>query len=482
MRKSELIFLWLFSVLGIAFWFFIGFPFAHSHESYYWMGEYFSKSFFDFIFEPIGHYASFRPLGQIVSAALFELSNRSLLLVQLFNFIVTISSLWLILNSVKEKKIFSIIFLITGGTLFASFAYLFHLHGLYYSPVLLFIAILIHYYYQPLSIKNIYIIFISALTAALFHPFSIFIYVFYMVGLLIEKKNDIDRKRFFYAAVNVVLLILLSFILVPNQSIFLSWSNFQGLMNIYRSMQINHSITIIIFAMGILTILGVPVDKRGKIIFAFSLAIISVLFYIMRLPMLLSVFIAGFFKLFYTRRWALLMLLIVTFMFSVFTDIESGHLKFYVLFIIALITSINLSLPHLESYFKPVYGSVLIIIATSIVILLRNDIKLPAISRFAGPLLATRESSYNLENVLKWYLKSDYLKYGIELNNHSEQNMPASNENLQKYLNSIRGITPLNYDKKLVVFFNKKAPQNVIPLYTIKGKYAENVYVYLKNI
>jgi len=445
------------------------------------MGEYFSKSFSDFVFEPIGHYASFRPLGQLTSAALFELSGRSLILIQLFNFILTIFSVWLILKGVAEKKVFSVVFLITGGTLFAAFSYLFHLHGLYYSPVLLFIAVLIYYYYQPLSIKNISIIFISALTAALFHPFAIFVYIFYKAGSLIEKRNELNVKRLTYIEVYVVFMIILSFILVPHQSLFLSASNFQGLMNIYRLLQINQLITLILFGMGVFTILGLPLGRKRKIVLILILVFISILIYITKLPMLLVVVITAVFKLIYFRRWTYLALLIVTFMFSVFTNIESGHLKFLVLFIIALNVSINISTPRFESYFKPVYGSVLILLAISIIILLRNDVKIPGVSKFAGSLLATRESSYNLDNVIKWYIKSDYVKYDIELNSNSTGNLPVSIENLQTYLKSIRGPVPLNSNKKLVIFFDKKAPRDFTSLYTLRGKYAENIYVYLRT-
>lgn len=481
MRKSEQFFLWLCAISGITFWFLIGFPFAHSHESYYWMGEYLSKSFYDFVFQPIGHYASYRPLGQVVSAALFELSGGSLFLIELFNFVLTISAVWFILKGAAEKKIFSLVFLITGGALFAAFAYLFHLHGLYYSPVLLFISVLIYYYYKPLTIKNILVTFISGLAAALFHPFAIFVYVFYTTGILIEKRNDLHRNKSIFMAGGIGLMIILSFILVPAQSIFLSSSNFSGLMNIYRSLQVNPLITIVIVGMGILLIMGISADKKWRILLVSAVILLSLLFYILKLPMMLVVFLAGIMKLINLRKWTFLALLIVTFMFSVFTDIESGHLKFYVLFVAALITSINLTLPRAESFFKPIYGSILIFVALSAVILLRNDIKIPGLSKYAVSLLATRESTYNLDKVVEWYRKSDYSKYGIELNSGRGQDIPASNINLQSYLQSLRGKKQLDPDEKLIIYFDKKDSQTVKPLFKIKGRYAKNVYVYMKN-
>jgi hypothetical protein len=444
------------------------------------MGEYFSKSFFDFVFEPIGHYASFRPLGQLTSAALFELSGRSLILIQLFNFILTISAVWFILRGVAEKKGFSIAFLITGGILFAAFAYLFHLHGLYYSPVLLLIAVLIYYYFQPLSVKNIIIIFISAITAALFHPFSIFIYLFYSAGLLFEKKNELKSKSIVYLSGSMALLIILSFILVPNQTIFLSGTNIYGLMKIYRSLQINPMISLIIFGTALFTIQGVPVSKKGKFTLFLTLVIISVFIYILKLPLLLAVFIAGIIKLIYIRKWTILALLTVTFIFSVFTDVESGHLKFLVLFIIAFSVSINTTLPRAVSVFRPAYGVLLILVTSFFVILLRNDVNIPGISKYTVSLLATRESSYNLENVIKWYINSNYSDYEVELDGNKSK-FPASVENIQTYLSAIRGKTKFHSDKKLIISFNKEKPQKFFPLYTIRSEYAENVYVYLRN-
>lgn len=106
------------SILGISFWFFLGFPFANYHESYGWVAQYNINTFSYFIFDTLGHYSSHRPLGQAIAILLYKSFNDSIIPIQLFNYCLTILSFLILTSVIKEKKSLSVILAIIGGFFF----------------------------------------------------------------------------------------------------------------------------------------------------------------------------------------------------------------------------------------------------------------------------------------------------------------------------------------------------------------------------
>lgn len=483
MKKSNILLLWILAVSGLSFWFTLGFPFAHQYESYYWMGHYYSTDLLHFIFQPIGHYVSYRPLGQLFSTLLFQLSGETLILIQLFNFILTIFSVMIVILSIDEKEIFSILFFFIGAFLFISFGYIFHLNGLYYAPLLFFISILIFYYSRPFSTKNLYLTFGGAIVASLFNPFAIFIYIFFLVGTLWERKNQLQQKQRRIIYTIIITEIILSFILVPEQMFYLNMDSIRGLLHIYKSIEINILVSIFLLGLVIVTILSIPVKILTKIYFIVFFSLLSVVFYYYNIPILLALVICCSIKLVLLNKTTILFLLAVTLLFTIFTGTKPEHLKFLVLLIITISIAVGTKNQTPEILYRPTLLVSVILVTILSTILLKSNIKVPVISKYTNPLLSRKEKSYQLQNVIKWYLSSTYDSYPIELIDNESidgQNPPASNEDLQKYLKSVRRNNSLiRHRGKLLVCYDKYKDENHKLLYSIRGKYNEDENVYL---
>ena len=129
--------LWIFAIIGFSFWFILGFPFAHHHESFEWATQIQHAGLTDSMVLTTGHFISYRPLGQYIAVALYRIFDNSLAPIQLYNYILTILSWFFLILSFREKRFLSLISIAAGGTLFVAFMYLFHLHGIYYSHLFL---------------------------------------------------------------------------------------------------------------------------------------------------------------------------------------------------------------------------------------------------------------------------------------------------------------------------------------------------------
>jgi|GEM_PF-5337256 len=495
MPKFENIYLWLIAISGLSFWFFIGFPFANYYESYYWIGELNKSSFFQMIFQPIGHYSTYRPLGQLVVLILYKAANGSMFLIELSNYLMTIIAVFIFIFSSVEKRIITLIMIVIGGVLFAGFGHLFHLHGLYYSVVLLFFSLLFYYYQKSTLRAHLVITSVAAVIAGLFHPLALSFYIFYLIGNSFESKNNRDKKYLLLVGGIILLQIILLLILSPGQELNINTENLSGLMGIYKSFEVNKIVIVFLVFLSLLPTLSLNISKLNKIILSFGLILLAIICYLNSLPMMIVAALACVIKLIYLKRWTILSLLVVTFFFTIFTDVQSGHLRFFFLFVLAY--TVALDWKSLENKliivnFKISYA--VILITAILVFLLRNDMNIPMLSKLSNSVLAKKESTYQLEEIIDWYLNSEYENIGLILfdNSPNLKNIncsestnlnPTSNENLHIYLNSLEEgyKTDNGSNKSLYVFFNNCKAENSTLVYSVKGKYSKNVSVYLVN-
>lgn len=495
MQKFENYFLWLIAISGLSFWFFIGFPFANYYESYYWIGELNRSSFFQMIFQPIGHYSTYRPLGQLVVMILYKVSNGSMFLIELSNYLLTISAILIFILSTTGKRIFSLVMLVIGGILFAGFGHLFHLHGLYYSVVLIFLSLLFYYYKKSSFQSHLIVTSVAAVIAGLFHPLALIFHLFYLIGNTIESGKNLIKKDFFFVSCIIILEIILLLILSPGQGLNTNPENLSGLMGILKTFEANKMVTVFLLFLALLPILSLNASKLNKIILSAGLILLAVICYLSSLPIMIVVVFASAIKLIYLKRWTFLSLLIVTFFFTIFTDVQSGHLKFFVLFVLTY--TIALDWKSLENKLVIINIKVsyaVTLIAVILVFLLRNDTKVPVLSKLSNSVLAKKESTYQLEKIIDWYLNSAYQNHQLVLFDNSpalrqitcaesSDLNPTTNENLRLYLNSLKDRENIveGNSNKLYIFFSKCSPENSKLVHSIKGKYSRNVSVYLMD-
>lgn len=481
------------SILGISFWFFLGFPFANYHESYMWIAQFNTNLLSDYIFQTIGHYSSYRPFGQASAILLYKLFSNSIIPFQLFNYGVIVLSFFILTSIIDEGKGLSIILTIIGGFFFIGFSFLFHLHGLYYSPLLLLISLIIYFYNKSLSLQNLVIVFIIVLITSLFHPYAIFIFIFYLIGLCIEKRKSLTVKYYLLGFSFILIGIVIINILVPDQTVHWEVLKIKKLLNIYKPLDKNLIMSAVSVLLSLFTIRSIKMDIKLKNYFSLGVFLLSVLFYFISVPVILAWFISSIIKMSKLKKWTMVFLILATFLFPVFTGFESRHLYFLMLIVCAYTVPINWEWLENKFYFIDGKKTIIILVCVlSLFLILKQDIHLPIISNIVQPLLAEKEKTYQLEEIIKWLRKSEYKGCNINFvseysnksktknQNRSTERFPTTNHYINNYLNSIR---PANAQQKnnelLFVCFSDCFIENAKLIYSVKGIYAGNASVFI---
>lgn len=481
------------SISGISFWFFLGFPFANYHESYGWIAQFNTITFSDFVFQTIGHYSSYRPLGQITAGILYKLFNDSIIPIQLFNYCLTILSFLILTSVIKEKKSLSAILAIIGGFFIMGFIYLFHLKGLYYSPLLLLISLLIYYYNKSFSLHNLFICFSIAMIASLFHPFAIFIFIFYIIGISIEKRELLLVKHYILGLLFILIGIGVLNILVPNQSIYLGIISITDFLNIYNALDMNPIMSFISVFLSIITIMSIKTSGKLKNYFYITILLLSVLFNCLSVPVIIAWFLSSIIKMATLKKWTLVFLITVTFSFPFFIGLESRHLYYLVVIICAYTVPLNWDGFERKLYFIDGKLSIiffLFIISLSLII--KQDLKIPIIPKIVRPLLIEKEKTYQLEEIITWLMKSEYKGYNLSLvseypvstklnpKSKIKQRIPTSNNYLNDYLNSIRSHNVQQQNQNLLfVCFENHLIENAELIYFVTGEWSGKASVFV---
>ena len=231
-------------ILGISFWFIIGFPFGNQNESYGWMIIFDSINIKTALFEHKVA-ANYRPLGQIFAYILYILDGHKINIVQIFNYLVCVVSYLYLLRHIKFKLIFTILCFMSGAIYFSGYIYLFHLHGIFYSPIIFFIALLFFIFNDfKVSFNNklLLLIIITGLFT-LFHPFAVPMSVAYTYGYSLENNKYFNKN-------NKIILILFS--ICSALLMFFTWvftwggnrefdiKNFTGFIVSYKLVDLNY--------------------------------------------------------------------------------------------------------------------------------------------------------------------------------------------------------------------------------------------------
>ncbi len=483
----------LITILGLSFWFFLAFPFANHNESYTWVVQLNGLGFLDALSKQIYPVANYRPLGQAIAWLGYHLSGKSIYPVQLFNYIVAALSWIVLLFAVKEKRLLSLIALTVGGFFFSGYLYLFHLHGVFYSPLLLLVAATFFLYEDIFKISKIISLAILSILISLFHPFALLIYLAFILGMLIEKRERITRTHLIVILSFVILAAALIKVLIPGSNLPLRHHNLLGLLVSYRMTEVNLILSIIAFLLSIITAASIDISLRNKKKLTVLVVILSLLSFWIAKPIVIVWIFVCLVKTVLMRKWAIAFLLIATFLLPL-PGSGSPTYSVFVLMVCAAVSS--WSWAALENRLRFVNHWVALslpLFALAIVICLRCNVSLPVISRLAKPILAEKEKTFQLETIIDWMIKSQYNEYDLVLNqpagnpreSHNSMNRihrpPTQQQSLNAYIDSFR--LPRHADNntknRLLVCFGNENIENAKQAYIVKSKYAGNAIVYL---
>ncbi|HEX8041255.1 MAG TPA: hypothetical protein VF490_19035 [Chryseosolibacter sp.] len=387
--------LFILPVLGVSFWFAIAFPFGDRNESYLWIASLQESSFTEIVQHPIPSIRTFRPLAQGLTWCLYHLSGENGILTQVTNFVLLCVAIWMMipLLEVSKRPYMRLLYLVIGFVYFSAFYYIFNLHGVFYSPMLVLIVFFLKA--QDGVLRNWKWWLLACFILAFFHPLILVCFVAYVSGWLIEKRHVDMDKIILLGFILVILLILLNmFLPVPIQSVI----NVQNIVGTTRNVE-NHVVTkIFTLLFCFLAMLSGPRNQRvllGGMIAAYLVAAA-----IYDLPFLLLLGFLILLTLVMEKRWSLAALVAAVIAFPLAVGSGAPTKASIFIFLLPYLLLRSLPLPVMNEWVPRVTGIAGLAVITFCAMMVRMEINVPMLSPTISPVLVEKGKSYQLESAL----------------------------------------------------------------------------------
>lgn len=495
----------LLSIAGFSFFFFIAFPFANHNESYIWVAELTQMNIKDAFTHKIISVESFRPLGQLTAWLTYHITNH-IFLQQLLNWSFASLSFIFLFAASENKAYFSVIsFLICAG-FFTGYIYLFHLHGVFYGPLQLYIALvtIIAAQRSLLSSRGLIILWLLTLIVGLYHTFALATFCFFLLGYCIEVNKKLFRKQLYLIVILFVLSLLMIKLLITSNQV-LGLDHTQGLAAIFKNptfgfatsfeaVEINKPLLMLSAILALLTVISFKTGRKEKLLSIGVLLVSVSLFIYFHIPVILLWLGACVIKLMINKYWALAAVLLSTITYPLANPTGSPTYTVFSIMICAFVSSMDVPLKRFPASLGKRVVVVFLILLLILMLSTRLDIKLPLLSRLTQPLLAEKEKTFQLEDIVKWRDNSSYSQYGLTFFNQTNglisskyslkrQNRPPTNQtDLNEFFKLEQYIRPLPKDNSqtLLVTFGNETLANYHLIYSVKGTWNGNANVYIK--
>ena len=389
--------LFVLPVLGIIFWFLLGFPMADRNESYIWITYLQQHSLLEIIQNPIPSIRSFRPLAQVITWCLYHISGSNGVLVQFINFVLLCAAIWIMVSLTPcPKSVYArFLYFLTGLIYFPSFYYMFNLHGIFYSAIFLVLALFIKTGDGVLRNWKKWSL-ISCLLA-FFHPFILIFFAAYLAGWIIEKKQFRKNTIIIVVCLLGVLTLLLEILLpFPTFSVI----DFKNLSGTLRNIENYTTTKIFTLSLCLLTILIRRNLQTAWILIISGLYIPMALIFDQPVMLLLAFLIITSLAL--DGKWALAGLVGAAISFPL--AVGSGAPTKASIFIF-LVPHVMLEHAYLPFAIRDrVTKSItlgLLLFSILCAFLLRQEVEMPLLSDLVRPLLVERGKTYQLKKALQ---------------------------------------------------------------------------------
>jgi hypothetical protein len=488
----------LLAILGVSFWFFLAFPFANHNESYRWIVLLNTLGLSDWVGKGVVA-TTFRPLGQATAWLSYWLSDGSIYLIQLLNYAVSAAAWLLTFSSIREKRAFGLIALCVGGVFFSGYIYLFHIHGVFYGPVLLLTAALLRLSGKSVA-TGISIFWVTGLSIvfSLYHPFSLLVCLAFLVGLALDARPTL--KRIHYLLAGSAVLICLGSIRVLESSATPPWAveNFLGFLTSYRMVEVHPVVSVASFVFAVLTVVSVSLPWRTRAVWLGSCVALVVTFRSLGVPVILVWVLVCFAKMIHLKDWPVAFIVLGTSLLPATTSVGTPTYTVFVFMVCSFALASDWSV--LESWLELVSGRtafLLCFVPILLLVALRLGADVPIISKLSKPILAEKEKTFQLEAIIEWMMASPYaadeltlgqthgtpLEAGDEAIDRTHR-PPTSYFYLKKYISWRRTQAPVHSSSTwaskgtLTVFFGGQELEGAEPLFWVIGDFAGTANVY----
>ena len=503
------------TVLGFSFWFLMAVPFASHRETYWWLAMVRSQP----LSQAFGYISStYRPLAQgatwlafrFLDPGIFPTSVVRQALIQGIVYGLFVFAWWLIYSAAPQKRLLALIAFVAGGVFFSGYIHLFHVYGLFYVPVILTLGALLSFHASGKFEKRELWFALIAISLVFWHPFAAALFIGFYFGFYLETF----RQRSAAQHLKAVAILLAGMIAIggmvvifprvttitgtfPHTAAMPLDTRLMGFLASYQTNEVNRAASLVAFLMAQLAIFSAGLSSRAKWAAAVFAALLGAVLLMENLPLLLLWLGAVLLKLLLLRHWSLFFLALTAAVLPFGGAIGSPAYVLFAVVVAVYATALGWSQAEESlSFLRPRYVTGIIVAVASVILLVRAGIAVPVVTRVANPLLAERERTYQMENILAWLHNSNYCGYGIALTEsagspvESVENAinrrnrpPAQPQDVQLFWDTIlrcgSSTGSTGRARTAVLTFGDQELLGMAPVFKIPGKYAGEAAVWI---
>lgn len=395
------------TVASLLLWFGLGFPWAHHNESLVWVADMAGKPLADaFSLSPIRPVQSWRPLG-VAEAWWGWAATGDIWLQQLLNFGVTAAAWWLALRATSARLAFGFAALVTLAGFFSPYIYLFHLHGVFYGPLLLFQAWLLLRERQPIDLgwKATAIVFSAGFVAMLFHTFGFLYYAAFLGAAWLEASWR-DQRIARLAPTLVAMAIGVAFVKlsVAAATDIGTADVVLGLLTSYRALELNALLSALAAALAVIAAAVAGLGRGRAARYAVLAAALSLALFAAGLPVVFGWIAITAWRALAGLRFRVAALISLGALLPAATSTGSPTYTVFVVMPCLLMTVDGLVTP--ESWRARLRGLAVaaLAITAALLLLLRLGVPVPVVDKLAQPLRAEGEKTHQMRAALEWLI------------------------------------------------------------------------------
>ncbi|MBZ0183562.1 MAG: hypothetical protein K8F60_13980 [Melioribacteraceae bacterium] len=461
------------------------FPFWHRNESLEWAANLPEAPFFEVLTEQIVS-LSFRPIAQFIAWGSFKLFGISPIPVELLNFFIFLLSLFIFVKYSANRALTSLIILLLTTLYFSVFYYNFHLHGIFYSPILLLISL------STIPNINYKVFFAFGIVISLIHPLGFLILLSYLINRYILSQSVLISKLKFLLLSVFALVLFKVFFLPPIEINLAAYKD--NIITAFNSAELNGFLKPI----SLLFVFSILFNSRNDFhsfpkYFTAVLSIVIV--YSFSLPGLLILIAVSLYTAYNEKDFISIGNIIVSTLFVMYVESGAATKTAPLLFsLVPVLSRKNFTLALLEKYINRFSVTLFSISIITLAILIHLNINIPVVSNLVSPLKIEREKTVQLKEILNWYQNSTYIDYylklekdpvskvGLNINTDRKTIPPTFQIYLDSYLNKCSEKKKINNQtKELIISFGIKEPLNKNILYKTYQPTAQWAVVQLNN-
>lgn len=452
----------LLPLAGLLTWFLTGLPWGPHIETFDWMVRLETMSLGEASFAQLPSVLSLRPLGIGLAWLAYHAGGREVALAQFVNGALTLLAWWWLGRAVRERRAFALAALAVGGACFAGYIYVFHLHGVFYAPLLLYLAALVHVANRPLAPRALLGVLALTAAAALFHPFALVLGAAFAAGALAESRALRTPAGWGAAAAVLAGAAVLYAVLVPPSARGPEGDPLHGWRTTFATTEVNRAVSLVAAALAVFTARGLGAG-RARLAAVALVAAAAAALWLLRWPVLpLWLAVAGLASL-RSGGWALAAVLGACLVLPAANPTGSPTYAVFGTFLAAALAARHAAVEERLGWLRPAVAAAVLVACVALGVALRAGVPVPVASGVARPLVAERERTTQFPVLLREYLASEWgghpLRFARGFERPAEGDAvdrrfrpPTNDIHLATWLAHLRGGAPAEGETLYVAF------------------------------